>query len=131
VPVLAQDVLGNQLQLPQATDFGHQHEEVQATGRVLGDDVLDLVDGTVVDGLLGRHRQDRVVALVVGDRLSQLALPADGDVGDRVEAEVGLAALSYLRAQAGDRRSDRGGSGGATEDEPVGELDGPLPSPAR
>jgi hypothetical protein len=50
----------------------------------------------VVDGLLRRHRQDWVVAPVVGDRLRELGFAADGDVGDRVEAEGGLAALGYL-----------------------------------
>ena len=43
--VFGQDLLGKQLQLPQAADLGHQHQQVQATGRVLGDDVLDLADG--------------------------------------------------------------------------------------
>ena len=57
MPVFGQDLLGKQLQTPQAADFGHQHEEVQATGRVLGNDVLDLVDGTVVDGLLGQQQR--------------------------------------------------------------------------
>src|SRR5829696_6307864 len=75
---------------------GHQHQQVQASSRVLGDDVLDLADGAVVDGLLRRHRQDRVIALVVGDRLRELGLAADGDVGDRVEAEGGFAALGCL-----------------------------------
>jgi hypothetical protein len=57
VLVFGQDLLGKQLQLPQAADLGHQHQQVQATGRVLGDDVLDLADGAVVDGLLHRHRR--------------------------------------------------------------------------
>jgi hypothetical protein len=47
VLVLGQDVIGKQRQLPQAADLGHQHQQVQATGRVLGDDVLDLTDGTM------------------------------------------------------------------------------------
>jgi hypothetical protein len=98
VPVLGQDVLRKQLQLPQAADFGHQHQQVEAARRVIGDDVLDPVDGTVVDRLLHRHWQDRVVALVVGDRLGKLAPAADGDVGDGVEAEVGLAPLGDFRA---------------------------------
>jgi hypothetical protein len=84
VLVFGQDLLGKQLQLPQAADLGHQHQQVQAAGRVLGDDVLDLADGAVVDGLLRRHRQDRLVAPVVGDRLHELGFAADGDVGDRV-----------------------------------------------
>src|SRR5215211_8833346 len=36
VPVLGQDVLRKQLQLPQAADFGHQHQQVEAARRVLG-----------------------------------------------------------------------------------------------
>jgi hypothetical protein len=50
-PVLGGDVLGKQFELPQAADFGHQHEQLEAAGRVTGDDVLDLLDGSVVDRL--------------------------------------------------------------------------------
>ena len=91
---------------------------LDASCRVLGDNVLDLADGTVVDRLLHRHGQDLVVALMVGHGLGKLALPADGDVGDHVDAEVSLAALGDLLAHALDRRSDRRQVGGATEDNP-------------
>jgi hypothetical protein len=33
VLVFGQDLLGKQLQLPQAADLGHQQQQVQATGR--------------------------------------------------------------------------------------------------
>jgi hypothetical protein len=42
---IGQNLFGKQLQLSQAADLGYQQQQIQATGRVLGDDVLDLADG--------------------------------------------------------------------------------------